>query len=71
MVSTYANCSQTTVLDLCLVGKTFPIAKHVDMKGVIEVFRYYASWAGKSSGKTIEVCDQTFSQNFVDVPITD
>lgn len=38
-----------------LVGKHFGQAKQLDLAGVIGCIRYYAGWADKNSGKTIEV----------------
>jgi len=35
-------------------GKTFDWAKNADVTHSIEAIRYYAGWAGKNSGKTIE-----------------
>jgi acyl-CoA reductase-like NAD-dependent aldehyde dehydrogenase len=37
-------------------GKTYGLAKIVDIGGAIDVFRYYAGWADKVHGQTIEVC---------------
>ena len=39
-----------------LLGKTFMAAKHVDVVYAIQNYRYYAGWADKNQGKTIEVC---------------
>jgi aldehyde dehydrogenase (NAD+) len=37
------------------LGKTFSWAKAVDVTGAIATLRYYAGWADKLQGKTIEV----------------
>lgn len=37
-------------------GKQFNMARFVDVRGTINTFRYYAGWADKIHGKTIEVC---------------
>lgn len=56
----------------CL-GKVFAKAKAADIGGTIAVIRYYAGWADKIQGKTIEVtrhrpvfCITQFSQHFLD-----
>ena len=36
-------------------GKFFPHARHMDIPNVIATLRYYAGWADKSTGDTIEV----------------
>ncbi|KAF9563465.1 aldehyde dehydrogenase [Agrocybe pediades] len=36
-------------------GKVWSIAKAADLKGTIDTLRYYAGWADKVQGKTIEV----------------
>lgn len=38
-----------------MLGKTFQNAKAVDLSGAIGTIRYYAGWADKVHGKTIEV----------------
>ncbi|CAL1697198.1 unnamed protein product [Somion occarium] len=38
-------------------GKTFYWAKNADLKGAIDCIRYYAGWADKIQGKTIETND--------------
>jgi len=37
------------------LGKTFDVALSLDVEGSIAVIRYYAGWADKLTGKTIEV----------------
>ncbi len=45
---------------VCL-GKTFDVALSLDVEASIAVIRYYAGWADKLTGKTIEVgCDMLF-----------
>jgi acyl-CoA reductase-like NAD-dependent aldehyde dehydrogenase len=51
----------TTSLILRVLGKTFVAAKTQDMAGSISAFRYYAGWAGKTFGRTIEVSKAYFS----------
>jgi len=36
-------------------GKPFEVAKASDLRGTIDTFRYFAGWADKIHGKTIEV----------------
>ena len=38
-------------------GKSFMMAKTIDVKGVVDSFRYYAGWADKVHGKTIETSE--------------
>lgn len=40
---------------MLLIGKVYAKAKHIDIGGAIACIRYYAGWADKISGKTIEV----------------
>jgi len=44
-------------LEALNVGKQFNMAKHVDVRGSISTFRYYAGWADKIHGKTIETTE--------------
>lgn len=37
------------------LGKTFDVALALDVEGSIGVIRYFAGWADKLTGKTIEV----------------
>lgn len=37
-------------------GKTYMIALHVDIKMCIDTLKYFAGWADKIHGKTMEVC---------------
>lgn len=37
------------------IGKFFPHARHMDLVNVINTLRYYAGWADKSTGETLEV----------------
>ncbi|KAF8958717.1 aldehyde dehydrogenase [Flammula alnicola] len=43
------------------VGKVFKNAKYMDITGAISTFRYYAGWADKVQGKTIETRDTKFA----------
>lgn len=49
-----------------LVGKAYKTAYGGDNAGGIKLLRYYAGWADKISGKTIEVGSKfdSVSQNF-------
>jgi len=38
-----------------LSGKTFHWARNADVAGSIECIRYYAGWADKITGQTLEV----------------
>ena len=38
-------------------GKTFNFAKSADVKGSIDIIRYYAGWADKIHGNTIETSE--------------
>jgi len=40
---------------ILLSGKVFRIAKSADISGTIDTLRYYAGWADKVQGKTMEV----------------
>ena len=53
------------------IGKIFSKAKVVDITGVIACLRYYAGWADKVHGKTIEVGINTWLQDTFSVPVTD
>jgi len=44
-------------LEALNVGKTYTAAKLFDLSGVIYTFRYYAGWADKIQGKTIETTE--------------
>ena len=37
-------------------GKTYMIALYVDIKMCIDTLKYFAGWADKIHGKTMEVC---------------
>ena len=41
-------------LTVSVIGKTFSWAKNVDVTASIGTIRYYAGWADKIQGKTIE-----------------
>lgn len=42
--------------DPLLLGKTFYAAKSMDLPTVVSLLRYYAGWADKIQGKSIQVC---------------
>ena len=47
--------SLISIIDLrCVLGKVYPKAR-MEVIGVISFFRYYAGWADKVQGKTLEV----------------
>lgn len=48
-------CSLNISLNTIYLGKTFVVARHVDIVYAINNYRYYAGWADKNQGKTIEV----------------
>ncbi|KAG2366983.1 putative 1-pyrroline-5-carboxylate dehydrogenase [Suillus spraguei] len=49
-----ANADEFSALEALDVGKAFNIARNGDIPAAIAVFRYYAGWADKIQGKTIE-----------------
>lgn len=49
-----ANADEFSALEALDVGKTFSVAQNADIPGSIAVLRYYAGWADKIQGKTIE-----------------
>jgi aldehyde dehydrogenase (NAD+) len=46
-----------------VIGKVWMRAKYVDVTGVIGSLRYYAGWADKVQGKTIEVSVNTWLES--------
>ena len=42
-------------IDIILIGKMWATAKYFDITDAVSCFRYYAGWADKVHGKTIEV----------------
>ncbi|KXN86252.1 Aldehyde dehydrogenase [Leucoagaricus sp. SymC.cos] len=48
------HANEMAALEALNVGKQFPIARHVDIKSAVSTLRYYAGWADKIHGKTIE-----------------
>ena len=44
-----------------LLGKTFDWAKKADLVNAIGTIRYYAGWADKNQGKTIETTETKLS----------
>jgi len=55
------NTDELAALETLNNGKAFTVAKAVDVKGTTDVLRYYAGWADKVHGKTIEVNDSKFA----------
>lgn len=54
-------CSDKIKVKTFLIGKAFTAARDGDNKGGVALLRYYAGWADKINGKTIEVgCDLAF-----------
>jgi Aldehyde dehydrogenase family len=51
-----ANIDELAALESLNVGKVFANSKGFDMLGAISVFRYYAGFADKIHGETVEVC---------------
>ncbi|KAG0705724.1 putative 1-pyrroline-5-carboxylate dehydrogenase [Suillus ampliporus] len=49
-----ANDDHIAALEALNVGKTFHAAKTMDMPTVVSVLRYYAGWADKIQGKSIQ-----------------
>ncbi|KAJ3569880.1 hypothetical protein NP233_g4765 [Leucocoprinus birnbaumii] len=49
---------ELSALEALNVGKTFNDAKGLDLNGVIGTLRYFAGWADKIHGKTIETTDK-------------
>nr|ALG75772.1 aldehyde dehydrogenase 2 [Tricholoma vaccinum] len=49
-----ANADEFSALESLNVGKTFTMSKMGDVRGTISVLRYYAGWADKVHGKTVE-----------------
>jgi acyl-CoA reductase-like NAD-dependent aldehyde dehydrogenase len=45
-----------------VTGKTFDWALSVDVTASIDTIRYYAGWADKLTGQTLEVCLLSFRQ---------
>lgn len=51
-----AHADELASLEALDNGKTFSFARNVDIPASIACVRYYAGWADKVQGKTIEVC---------------
>ncbi|KAG1733659.1 putative 1-pyrroline-5-carboxylate dehydrogenase [Suillus paluster] len=49
-----ANADEFAALEALDVGKAFNMARRSDVPGTVAVLRYYAGWADKIQGKTIE-----------------
>ncbi|OJA09451.1 hypothetical protein AZE42_02624 [Rhizopogon vesiculosus] len=49
-----ANLDEFAALEALNVGKAFNMARIMDVGGAVGVLRYYAGWADKIQGKTIE-----------------
>ena len=56
-----ANADELAALEVLDNGKTFSWAKAVDITFSIETIRYYAGWADKIHGQTIETNEDTFA----------
>ncbi|KAF9270329.1 aldehyde dehydrogenase [Marasmius fiardii PR-910] len=56
-----ANADEVAALEALNVGKPFANAKNMDLKFAISTLRYYAGWADKVGGKTIETNESKFS----------
>jgi len=52
------NAEEFTALESLDVGKVYANAKAADIGGAIMTIRYYAGWADKIQGKTIETTDK-------------
>ncbi|TFK61593.1 aldehyde dehydrogenase [Pluteus cervinus] len=55
------HIDELAALEALNTGKTFATAKAADITGAIKTFRYFAGWADKVHGKTIETTDQKFA----------
>ncbi|KAF6744112.1 aldehyde dehydrogenase [Ephemerocybe angulata] len=55
------NLDEFTALESLNVGKVYANAKHVDVTGTVTVLRYYAGWADKIHGKTMETGENKFA----------
>ncbi|KAJ8580022.1 putative 1-pyrroline-5-carboxylate dehydrogenase [Rhizopogon salebrosus TDB-379] len=53
-----ANADEFAALEALDVGKSFTVARTADIPGSVAVLRYYAGWADKIQGKTIETNDK-------------
>ncbi|KAG1747147.1 putative 1-pyrroline-5-carboxylate dehydrogenase [Suillus paluster] len=54
-----ANIEHLAALEALNVGKTFCAAKAVDIPTAVSLLRYYAGWADKIQGKSIQACLST------------
>ncbi|KAK7446665.1 hypothetical protein VKT23_014360 [Stygiomarasmius scandens] len=50
-----SNKEELIALEVLNTGKPWSIARDIDLKASVEILRYYAGWADKIHGKTIEV----------------
>ncbi|KAG7097972.1 hypothetical protein E1B28_005282 [Marasmius oreades] len=55
------NADEFAALESLNVGKPFTVSKNRDVRLTIAVFRYYAGWADKIHGKTIETNENKFA----------
>ncbi|KAE9403857.1 aldehyde dehydrogenase [Gymnopus androsaceus JB14] len=53
-----ANIDEFAALECLNVGKPWSESRGGDMKGALKTFKYYAGWADKIHGKTIETNEQ-------------
>ncbi|KAJ7584399.1 aldehyde dehydrogenase [Mycena floridula] len=55
------NIDEFSALETLNVGKPFMVSKMADITGAISCLRYYAGWADKVTGQTIETSDTKFA----------
>lgn len=48
-------------LEALNAGKAYTVARAFDVEGAIAVIRYYAGWADKIQGETLETTDASFA----------
>ncbi|TFK61589.1 aldehyde dehydrogenase [Pluteus cervinus] len=56
-----ANIEELAALESLNTGKTFTMSRTMDLPTAIAMLRYYAGWADKVQGKTLETTDQKFA----------
>ncbi|KAJ7584420.1 aldehyde dehydrogenase [Mycena floridula] len=55
------NIDEFSALETLNVGKPFMVSKMADITGAVSCLRYYAGWADKVTGQTIETSDTKFA----------
>ncbi|KAG7097950.1 hypothetical protein E1B28_005261 [Marasmius oreades] len=55
------NTDEIAALESLNVGKPYLVSKHMDIPNTVSTFRYYAGWADKIQGKTIETNESKFA----------